>query len=111
MEVLSEGNCKLRRQSILALIVDLRNEVKVCLPLIPVSVSAMQRRMFRQLWFMLLQKRKTEGRAAKLVKMAHSARASRLDADGTVRKVKFRLPAAPGQDKVRSSSLFGKIYF
>ncbi|CAM6090853.1 unnamed protein product [Calypogeia fissa] len=44
-------------------------------------------------------KRKTEGRAAKLVKLAHSARASRHDADGTVRKVKFRLPAAPGQDK------------
>lgn len=48
-----------------------------------------------------LQKRKVEGRAAKLVKMAHStARAARQDTDGTVRKVKFRLPTAAGMEKV-----------
>jgi len=36
-----------------------------------------------------MQKRKVEGRAAKLVKMAHSARGARPDMEGTVRKVKF----------------------
>jgi hypothetical protein len=41
-----------------------------------------------------VQKRKVEGRAAKLVKMAHSARATRQDTEGAVRKVKFRLPIA-----------------
>ncbi|CAK9235149.1 unnamed protein product [Sphagnum troendelagicum] len=45
-------------------------------------------------------KRKAEGRAAKLVKMAHSAaRAARHDTEGSARKVKFQLPAAPGREK------------
>ncbi|KAL3678352.1 hypothetical protein R1sor_021308 [Riccia sorocarpa] len=44
-------------------------------------------------------KRRIDGRAAKLAKLAESARAARLDAQKTVRKVKFRLPAAPGQEK------------
>lgn len=46
------------------------------------------------------QKKKIDSRAAKLVKIAHSARAARLDIQKTIRKVKFRLPAAPGQEKV-----------
>lgn len=42
------------------------------------------------------QKRKVGGRAAKLVKMAHStARAARQDAEAVIRKAKFRLPATP----------------
>jgi hypothetical protein len=46
-------------------------------------------------------KRKAQGRAAKLVKMAHSAaRAAQHDTEGTIRKVKFRLPAVPGREKV-----------
>ncbi|KAG6550137.1 hypothetical protein Mapa_008093 [Marchantia paleacea] len=46
-----------------------------------------------------MQKKKIDARAAKLVKIAHSARAARLDVQKTIRKVKFRLPAAPGQEK------------
>ncbi|OAE30532.1 hypothetical protein AXG93_977s1180 [Marchantia polymorpha subsp. ruderalis] len=46
-----------------------------------------------------IQKKKIDSRAAKLVKIAHSARAARLDIQKTIRKVKFRLPAAPGQEK------------
>lgn len=53
------------------------------------------------LWACRIQKRKVDGRAAKLVKMAHTtARAARQDTDGAVRKVKFRLPAALGMEKV-----------
>ncbi|KAH8963082.1 hypothetical protein BDL97_05G134100 [Sphagnum fallax] len=45
-------------------------------------------------------KHKAEGRATKLVKTTHSAApASQHDNEGTVLKVKFRLPAAPGRDK------------
>ncbi|CAK9877210.1 unnamed protein product [Sphagnum jensenii] len=45
-------------------------------------------------------KHKAEGRATKLVKRTHSAApASQHDTEGTVLKVKFRLPAAPGRDK------------
>jgi hypothetical protein len=48
-----------------------------------------------------MQKHKAEGRATKLVKTTHSAApAAQHDTEGTVLKVKFRLPAAPGRDKV-----------
>jgi hypothetical protein len=46
-------------------------------------------------------KHKAEGRATKLVKMTHSAAPpAQHDTEGTVLKVKLRLPAAPGRDKV-----------
>ncbi|CAM6027138.1 unnamed protein product [Sphagnum balticum] len=48
-----------------------------------------------------IQKHKAEGRATKLVKMTHSAAPpAQHDTEGTVLKVKFRLPAAPGRDKI-----------
>jgi hypothetical protein len=48
-----------------------------------------------------IQKHKAEGRATKLVKMTHSAAPpAQHDTEGTVLKVKLRLPAAPGRDKV-----------
>ncbi len=57
--------------------------------------------MVSSVWVGCIQKRKAQGRAAKLVKMAHSAaRAARHDTEGTIRKVKFRLPAVPGREKV-----------
>ncbi|KAL2610146.1 hypothetical protein R1flu_028719 [Riccia fluitans] len=51
-------------------------------------------------------KKKTDAHAAKLAKLAESARSARLDAQRTIRKVKFRLPAAPGQEK--GESLIGE---
>jgi hypothetical protein len=48
-----------------------------------------------------IQKHKAEGRATKRVKMTHSAAPpAQHDTEGTVLKVKLRLPAAPGRDKV-----------
>ncbi|XP_002982347.2 uncharacterized protein LOC9635950 isoform X1 [Selaginella moellendorffii] len=41
---------------------------------------------------------KAERRAAQLVKMARNARAAKRDANTSIRKIKFKLPSAPGQD-------------
>jgi hypothetical protein len=68
---------------------------------------AWRNRWIISVWVGCIQKRKAEGRAAKLVKMAHSAaRAARHDTEGSGRKVKFQLPAAPGREKVLSRLRF-----
>lgn len=59
-----------------------------------------------------VQKRKVEGRAAKLVKMVHSARATRQDTEGALRKVKFRISITDVVDIVaKSGAVTGFICF
>ncbi|KAJ7525300.1 hypothetical protein O6H91_17G044800 [Diphasiastrum complanatum] len=53
-----------------------------------------------------LQKRKADGRAAKLVKMARSTRVYQHSVDKNVRKVKFKLPSTLGQEKNKTSDSY-----